>query len=152
MILRITHKNCWISSSLILRIVVLLVRLFFNPSSLVHSSNASVADYVVYTTTDVAAHALNLDPTDKMRSSVLSLSDKMHNRYCGFEKFVSNVIRKSRTRTSTILVALLYLNKAKPCLDVPPLDWILHRLFLGALILATKVRHIPRSFAIIRGY
>lgn len=109
-----------------------------------HPSNVCVADYIVYTTTDVAAHALNLDPTEKMRSSVLSLSDKMHNKYCGFNQFVSNVIRKSRTRTSTILVALLYLRKAKLCLDVPPLDWILHRLFLGALILATKVRHISR--------
>lgn len=98
----------------------------------------------------MAAYALNLDPTDKMRSSLLSLSDRMHSKYCGFSQFVSNIIRRSQTRTSTILVALLYLKRAKLQLDVPPLDWILHRLFLGALILATKVRHISRSFAIVR--
>lgn len=115
-------------------------------------SNTHIADYIVYTTADVAVHALNLDPTEKMRSSILSLSDKMHSRYCGFNQFVSNVIRRSQTRTSTILVALLYLKRAKLYLDVPPLDWILHRLFLGALVLATKVRHISRSFAIICDY
>jgi hypothetical protein len=115
-------------------------------------SNVLILDYIVCTTTDVAAHALKLDPTEKTRSNLLSLSDKMHSKYCGFNQFVSNVIRRSRTRTPTILVALLYLKRTKLQLDVPPLDWILHRLFLGALILATKVRHISRSFAIIRDY
>lgn len=52
--------------------------------------------------------------------------------------------------TSTVLVALLYLKKAKHHLDVPPVDWILHQLFLGALILAAKVRSISRSFMINR--
>ena len=103
-------------------------------------------------TTDVAAHALNLDSTPKMRSNLLSLSDKMHSKHCGFNQFVSNVIRRSQTRTSTIIVALLYLKRAKVDLEVPTLDWILHRLFLGALILATKVRRISCSFAILRDY
>ena len=94
----------------------------------------------------MAAHALNLDPTEKMRSNLLFLSEKMHRKHCGFRQFVSNVIRRSQTRTSTILVALLYLKRAKPHLDVASLDWILHRLFLGALILATKVGHILASF------
>ena len=117
-----------------------------------HSSNVRIADYIVYTTTDVAAHALNLNPIEKMRSRLLSLSDRLHRKHCGFEQFVSNVIRRSQTHTCTILVALLYLKRAKLHLDVPPLDWILHRLFLGALILATKVRPISRSFTTIRDY
>ena len=112
-----------------------------NPS-LVHSANEPITDYFVHTTTDVAAHALRLEPTERMRSGLLSLSDRMHNKYCGFSQFVSNVVRRSRTRTSTVLVALLYLRRAKLHVDVPPVEWILHRLFLGALILATKVRHI----------
>lgn len=116
------------------------------PPLFVHPSNARIADYIVYTTTDMAAHALNLDPTEKMRSSLLSLSDKMHRKHCGFKQFVSNVIRRSQTHISTVLVALLYLKRAKPHLDVASLDWILHRLFLGALILATKVSHVFASF------
>jgi len=122
------------------------------PPPLVHSSNVRTLDYIVYMTTDLAAHALNLDSTPKMRSRLLSLSDKMHSKHCGFNQFVSNVIRRSQTRTSTIIVALLYLKRAKVDLEVPPLDWILHRLFLGALILATKVRHISCSFAVLRDY
>ena len=114
------------------------------------STNVPIPDYIVYTTTDTAAHALNLESTEKMRSGLLCLSDRMHKKHCGFNQFVSNVIRRSRTRTSTVLVAMLYLNRAKLHMDVPPLDWVLHRLFLGALILATKVRVISFSFAIIR--
>jgi len=45
---------------------------------------------------------------------------------------MGSVIQRSQTRTSTILVALLYLRRAKVYMDVPPLEWILHRLFLGA--------------------
>ena len=115
-----------------------------------HSANVPITDYIVYTTTDVAAHTLKLNSTQGTRSGILSLSDKLHSRYCGFEQFVSNVIRRSRTRTPTILVALLYMRRAKVHMDVPPLDWILHRLFLGSLILATKVRYISLSFLIIR--
>lgn len=70
----------------------------------------------------------------------------MHKRYGRFEEFVANVIRRSHTRTATILVALLYLKRAKFDLDIPPVQLLLHRLFLGALILATKVRHISRHF------
>ncbi|KAF9651710.1 hypothetical protein BDM02DRAFT_3184226 [Thelephora ganbajun] len=125
----------------------------FHPASLIHPDNhpqelldfleldaqdRCVIDYIVYTTTDVAAHALNLEPTEKMRSGLLALSDKMHNKHCDFKQFVSNVIRRSRTHIPTVLVALLYLKRARLHLDVPPLGWILHRLFLGALILATK--------------
>lgn len=117
-----------------------------------HSANVLIIDYIVRTTTDVAAHALNPSSTEKTRTGLLSLSDRIHNKYCGFNQFVSNVIRRSQTQTSTILVALLYLKRAKLHLDVPPLDWILHRLFLGALILATKVRHISPPFAITRDY
>lgn len=116
------------------------------PPLFVHLSNVPTPDYIVYTTTDVASHALRLEPTEKMRSNLLSLSDRMHRKRCGFRQFVSNLIRRSRTRTSTILVALLYLKRAKPHLDVASLDWILHRLFLGALILATKVSHAFASF------
>ena len=118
----------------------------------VHSANPPITDYIVYTTTDVAAHTLKLNSTQGTRSGLLSLSDRMHSKYCGFEQFVSNVIRRSGTRTPTILVALLYLRRVKAHMDVPPLDWVLHRLFIGALILATKVRHISPSFAIVRVY
>lgn len=114
----------------------------------VRSTNVCAVDYIVYTTTDAAVHALNVDPTEKTRLNMLALSDRMHNKYCGFNQFVSNIVRRSRTRISTVLVALLYLRRAKLDMDVPPLDWILHRLFLGALILATKVRRGSLSFAV----
>jgi hypothetical protein len=118
----------------------------------VHSANVCIIDYIVHTTTDAAAHALRLGSTEKTRAGLLALSDRMHSKHCGFNQFVSNVIQRSQTQTSTILVALLYLRNAKPHLCAPPLDWMLHRLFLGALVLATKVRHISPPFAIIHEY
>lgn len=120
-----------------------------NPS--VHLADIPIVDYLVYTTTDVAAHALDPNSTESARLSLLVLSDRMHNEYCGFDRFVWNVVQRGRTQTPTILVALLYLRRAKIYMDVPPLDWILHRLFLGALVLATTVcyffffRDHPRS-------
>jgi hypothetical protein len=136
-----------------LRIIASLVSLDSNswidatPPRLFHSANVHIADYIIRTTTDVAVHALELEPTENKRSGLLRLSDKMHNRRCGFNKFVSNIIRRSQTRTTTVLVALLYLKRAKFDLDVPPVEWILYRLFMGALILATKVCRISRPVA-----
>ena len=154
----ITLKNSWISSSLTLRIAVSLVSQRFNygiyatPLRLYDSANIYIADYIVHTTTDAAAHALKLGSTEKSRSDILVLSDVMHKKHCNFKQFVSNVVRRSQTRTSTVLVALLYLRRAKAHMDIPPVQWVLHRLFVGALILATKVRHISRSFLIDRDY
>ena len=108
----------------------------------VHLADDLIIDYIVYTTTDVAAHVLDPNSTESIRSSLLILSDRMHSKYGGFDRFVWNVVQRSRTRTPTILIALVYMRRAKVNMDVPPLDWVLHRLFLGALILATTVRYI----------
>ena len=116
-----------------------------------HLAHAPVIDYIVYTTTDVAAYALDPNSTEATRSKLLSLSDQVYSKYCNFDRFVWDVIRRSRTRTSTIIVALIYLRRAKVHMDVPPLDWILYRLFLGALILATTVRYVF-SFPIIHNH
>jgi hypothetical protein len=124
--------------------------IYATPLRLYDSANVYFADYIVHTTTDAAAYSLKLGSTDKSRSDILLLSDVMHKKHCGFKQFVSNVVRRSQTRTSTILVALLYLKRAKVVMEIPPPQWILHRLFMGALILATKVRHISRSSMINR--
>lgn len=53
--------------------------------------------------------------------------------------FVEAVITKSRCRTSTVLVALAYLDRARPRLRISAGMWACERALIGALALANKV-------------
>ena len=58
-----------------------------------------------------------------------------------FAHFVSSVILSSQTKVSALLVTLVYLDRAKSRLD-PELfgpTQVQERVFLGAIVLATKV-------------
>jgi len=59
-----------------------------------------------------------------------------------FAHFISSVILSSESKASTLLVTLVYLNRVKSCLDPESfgVTRVRERIFLGAIVLATKVR------------
>ncbi|KAJ7481026.1 hypothetical protein B0H11DRAFT_1863347 [Mycena galericulata] len=55
-----------------------------------------------------------------------------------FASFVSTVLSRAEVGPSTILVALVYMERARPHLSISLEQWALERVFLGALIVAAK--------------
>lgn len=51
---------------------------------------------------------------------------------------MTDVIERAEVTTSDLLVALAYIERAKPYLSVQTEEWALHRVFLGGLIVASK--------------
>ncbi|KAJ7936674.1 hypothetical protein B0H13DRAFT_1551748, partial [Mycena leptocephala] len=55
-----------------------------------------------------------------------------------FSRLVSRVLRRGDVEMRIILVTLVYVDRAKPHLQISRPDWIHYRVFLGALIVASK--------------
>jgi hypothetical protein len=56
-----------------------------------------------------------------------------------FTTFVSNVITRAEITTPIVLASLVYIDRAKPHLHIALEEWAHERVFLGALITASKV-------------
>ncbi|KAJ3870904.1 hypothetical protein F5051DRAFT_315472, partial [Lentinula edodes] len=91
-------------------------------------------DYVVDCAADVVDFAQGR-PT-------LSVCQRISRRtgLAKFTKFVTNVLTRSEVTTPIILSSLVYINRAMPHLYVVQEEWALERVFLGALIVASKAR------------
>lgn len=59
-----------------------------------------------------------------------------------FTTFVENVLTRAEVTMSTLLATLVYIDRSKPHLHIGLEQWALERVFLGALIVASKVRSI----------
>ncbi|KAJ7502069.1 hypothetical protein B0H11DRAFT_1713082 [Mycena galericulata] len=55
-----------------------------------------------------------------------------------FSRLVSRVLRRGDVKMGVILVTLVYIDRAKPHLQISRPDWIHYRVFLGALVVASK--------------
>ncbi|KAF5368779.1 hypothetical protein D9615_010393 [Tricholomella constricta] len=55
-----------------------------------------------------------------------------------FTTFVTNVITRAEVNTPTVLASLVYIDRAKPHLHIALEEWALERVFLGAIIVASK--------------
>ena len=66
-----------------------------------------------------------------------------HHRHADFLNFVNNVLYKAEVKVPVLLVALVYVERAKPHLQIALEQWACERVFMGALILANKVRSPP---------
>ncbi|KAF9261269.1 hypothetical protein L218DRAFT_1078820 [Marasmius fiardii PR-910] len=55
-----------------------------------------------------------------------------------FTTFVSNVLTRAEVTTPVVLSTLVYIDRAKPHLHIALEEWALERVFLGALIVASK--------------
>ncbi|KAF9446409.1 hypothetical protein P691DRAFT_631794, partial [Macrolepiota fuliginosa MF-IS2] len=55
-----------------------------------------------------------------------------------FSTFVKNVIERAEINIQTIIASLVYIDRAKPHLHIALEEWALERVFLGAIIVASK--------------
>ncbi|KAG6840199.1 hypothetical protein C0991_008255 [Blastosporella zonata] len=55
-----------------------------------------------------------------------------------FTTFVTNIITRAEVTTPTLLASLVYIDRAKPHLHIALEEWALERVFLGAIIVASK--------------
>lgn len=56
-----------------------------------------------------------------------------------FAEFATGVIQKSQVTLPIILVALVYIERSRPHLFIELEQWACERIFLGALVVASKV-------------
>ncbi|KAJ7029163.1 hypothetical protein C8F04DRAFT_931673, partial [Mycena alexandri] len=52
--------------------------------------------------------------------------------------FVSNVLARAEVAAPAVLTALVYIARARPHLSIALEEWALERVFLGAIIVASK--------------
>ncbi|KAJ6531044.1 hypothetical protein B0H19DRAFT_468156 [Mycena capillaripes] len=55
-----------------------------------------------------------------------------------FTTFVSTILTRAEVTPATVLVALVYISRARPHLSIALEQWALERVFLGAIIVASK--------------
>ena len=87
-----------------------------------------IADYLVSTVIDTVTHAMDRRVPFKAASY-----------RAPFTTFVTDVLTKAEVKVPVLLVTLVYIDRAKPHLQIALEQWACERVFLGALILANKV-------------
>jgi hypothetical protein len=98
------------------------------------STDLHLTEHVVQSTAEVINFALGAPTTSTSRGRTVSRTSK----YSEFTQFVSDVIARAEVTVSDLLVTLVYIQRARPYLSVQTEEWALHRVFLGALIVASK--------------
>ncbi|KAJ7739561.1 hypothetical protein B0H16DRAFT_1891014 [Mycena metata] len=86
-----------------------------------------VIDYVVECVADTVDYAMG-------RTHARSRSPYTHK----FATLVQNVLSRAEVTPATVLTTLVYVARARPHLSVALEEWALERVFLGALIIASK--------------
>ncbi|KAJ7885748.1 hypothetical protein B0H14DRAFT_2434359 [Mycena olivaceomarginata] len=85
-----------------------------------------VIEYVVACVTETVNHAFGRPSTFR--------SPRSHK----FTNFVSNILSRAEIAAPTLLVTLVYIARARSHLSIALEQWALERVFLGALIVASK--------------
>ncbi|KAF9791144.1 hypothetical protein BJ322DRAFT_988634, partial [Thelephora terrestris] len=91
-------------------------------------------EYAVHTTLDIVDFALDREPS----SSLDRTPHYCKKKHGGFAQFVWRMICTSRVSIAVVLVALVYIKRAKPHLRITTERWACERIFVGALVLAGK--------------
>ena len=94
-----------------------------------------IVDHLVDATIDVVNHGLGHRSTSQRGR----LPDRNNSNF-KFRGFVHSVICRAQCTVATLLVAAIYIARAKPYITIAKPEWALERVFLGALVCATKVR------------
>ncbi|KAJ3475210.1 hypothetical protein NLI96_g11986 [Meripilus lineatus] len=90
-------------------------------------------EYVVDCVVETVDYAMG-----RPSSSSRGRSFSRQNEHIKFTKFVADVLRKAEVKVPALLVTLVYIDRAKPHLQIALEQWACERVFLGALILANK--------------
>ncbi|KAJ7143209.1 hypothetical protein C8R43DRAFT_891932 [Mycena crocata] len=101
-----------------------------------------VIDYVVDCVSETVDFAMGRTPASPALQSTATRGRPTHRtptQYTSkFTTFVSLVLSRAEVTTPTVLTALVYIARARPHLSIALEEWALERVFLGALITASK--------------
>ena len=92
------------------------------------------SEYVVDSVVDTVDYAMG-----RPSSSRLGRAHSRRSEHASFVAFVHDVLTRAEVTISTILVSLVYINRAKPHLQIALEEWACERVFLGAIMVASKV-------------
>lgn len=84
-------------------------------------------------TIDVVNHALGKPSITRSTPNVF---------HTKFRQFVDNVIRRAEVAVPMLLITASYIMRSKNFIYISKPDWAFERVFLGALVVATKVDSI----------
>ncbi|KAI1791762.1 hypothetical protein LXA43DRAFT_392742 [Ganoderma leucocontextum] len=93
----------------------------------------TLIEHLVDTVIETVDYALGR-PSSSSRGRSMS----RHSEHSKFLKFVTDVIHKAEIKVPAILVSLVYIDRAKPHIQIALEQWANERVFLGAIILANK--------------
>ena len=93
------------------------------------------SEYAVHTTLETVDYALGREPSSSLDRTPYYCKKK----HGPFAQFVWRMICTSRVSAAVVLVALVYIKRAKPHLRITTERWACERIFVGALVLAGKV-------------
>ncbi|KAF9789568.1 hypothetical protein BJ322DRAFT_1042985 [Thelephora terrestris] len=94
--------------------------------------NRNLVEHIVHETIDTVNKAIESPSSSRGRCKT------RHPKANDFAEFAANVIGRAEVPIAVLLVTLVYINRSRPHLSVEAEEWALHRVFLGALILASK--------------
>lgn len=100
-----------------------------------------LAEHLVRCTIDAVDYAMGRRSSSDIRGRRTPRSPLRTN----FAEFATGVIQKSQVTLPIILVALVYIERSRPHLFVELEQWACERIFLGALVVASKVSHVEPS-------
>lgn len=92
-----------------------------------------VIEYVVDCVVDTVNYAMG-----RPSSSCRGRSMARRPEHTKFTTFVANVLTRAEVTLPTLLVSLVYINRAKPHLQIALEEWACERVFLGAVMVASK--------------
>jgi len=93
-----------------------------------------IVDHLVDATIDVVNHGLG----HRSSSQRGRLPDR-NNSNLKFRHFVHSVICRAQCAVPALLTTAIYIARAKPYITIAKPEWAFERVFLGALVCATKV-------------
>ncbi|KIK37927.1 hypothetical protein CY34DRAFT_91859 [Suillus luteus UH-Slu-Lm8-n1] len=92
-----------------------------------------VIEYVVDCVVETVNYAMGR-PSSSSRGRSMSRRPE----HTKFTTFVTNVLTRAEVTLPTLLVSLVYINRAKPHLQIALEEWACERVFLGAVMVASK--------------
>ncbi|KAF8646943.1 hypothetical protein AX16_007035 [Volvariella volvacea WC 439] len=92
-----------------------------------------IIDYVVECVVETVDYAMNRPTSSSLYGKVAKRPELRK-----FVEFATNVITRAEVSAPTLLTALVYIDRAKPHLHIALEEWALERVFLGAIIVASK--------------
>ncbi|THU88719.1 hypothetical protein K435DRAFT_679265 [Dendrothele bispora CBS 962.96] len=116
----------------------LIDRTLHSPTTLevIHTEiSKPIIEYVVDCVADTVDYAMGRPP---VRGHSHGRQASSRRELAKFTNFVNTVLTRANVSTPVVLTSLVYVDRAKPHLHIAVEEWVLERVFLGSLIIASK--------------